>query len=66
MLFDIKIHAHTTGCISSLLACYNLNTIDEIIIITQLFAVLPKVAKWHAVVFEGVLLIKSTTISVFK
>ena len=37
--------------------------IDEIIIITQKFVVIPRVAKWHAVLFEDALLIKFTTIS---
>ena len=44
--------------ISSLLACYNLNTINKIIIATPLLAVIPRVTMWHVVLFEDALLIK--------
>ena len=37
--------------------------IDETAIITRYFAKTSGVAKWHAVLFEGALLIKITTIS---
>ena len=37
--------------------------INEIAIITQYFAIISGVVKWHAVLFEGALLIKNTTIS---
>ena len=51
--------------ISFLLAVahYNSNTIDETAIVTQYFAIIPGVAKWHAVLFEGALLMKITAIS---
>ena len=44
------------------IARYNLNTIDETAIVTRYFAVISGVAKWHAVIFEGALLINITTI----
>ena len=39
------------------------NTIDETAIVTQYFAIISGVVKWHAVLFEGMLLIIITTIS---
>ena len=44
-------------------AHYNSSTIDETAIVTQYFTIISGVAKWHAILFEGVLLIKITTIS---
>ena len=38
------------------------NTIDETAIVIRYFAIISRVAKWHAVLFEGALLIKITTI----
>ena len=66
-LFNITeyIHIHFTylsPCNCSLYVTWN--TIDETTIVTQYFAIISEVVKWHAVLFEGALLIKITTISI--
>ena len=40
------------------------DTIDETAIVTRYFAIISVVVKWHAVLFEGALLITITTISI--
>ena len=61
-LFNItELYIHFTSPFAT--AHYNLNTIDETVIVTRYFAIISRVAKGHAVLFEGALLIKNTTIS---
>ena len=55
------IYIHFTSLLAT--ARYNSNTIDETAIVTRYFAIISEVAKWHAVLFEGVLSIKITNIS---
>ena len=40
---------YTTSYISSILACYDLNMINKIIIVTWQFSLIPGVTKWHEV-----------------
>ena len=45
------------------IACYISNTFNETAIVAWYFSIISGVAKWHAVLFEGELLIKITTVS---
>ena len=46
---------HFTSLLAT--ACYDLNMI-ETAIVTRYFVIISGVAKWHAILFEGALLIK--------